>query len=180
MRKWLVCLIGLGMLSGGAVYSAQAQRLVGEASPAGVRGRATVSEAINRTQATNPVRDLQVYLFETASVKPFEDLQRKCRRAMAQPKADADYTYRLCEAALAEAVQLIPTLPAVATAKTGADGAFSFDHLAPGKLYHVIGVKSGEDGSPIVIVVKTARLRPGQQVVVELSENAPWTGPAIE
>lgn len=180
MRKFLICLGSLAMLSGVALYAAQAKRLVGDVSPANVRGRATVSEVINRVPATNPVRDLQVYLFETNSMKPFEELQRKCRRAMAQPKLDSDYTYRLCEAALAEAVQLIPTLPAVATAKTGAEGAFSFESVAPGKLYEVIGVKSGEDGSPIVIVAKTARLRPGQQVAVELSENAPWTGPAVE
>jgi hypothetical protein len=180
MRKLLACLGWLGMLCGATAFAAQAQRLVGEVSRASVRGRATVSEVINRKAATNPVRDLQVYLFATDSVKPFEELQRKCRRAMAQPKADAEYTYRLCEAALAEAVQLIPTLPAVATAKTGADGAFSFENVTPGKLYHVIGVKPGEDGSPVVIVVKTARLRPGQQVAVELSENAPWTEPAVE
>jgi len=180
MRRLRVFLSWLAMLSSASLCAAQAQRLVGDVSPASVRGRATVSEVINRTPATNPVRDLQVYLFAAESVKPFEDLQHKCRRAMAQPKADPDYTYRLCEAALAEAVQLIPTLPAVAEAKTGADGAFSFEHVAPGKLYHVIGVKSGEDGSPIVIVVKTARLRPGQQIAVELSENTPWTGATAE
>jgi len=44
----------------------------------------------------------------------------------------------------------------------------------------VIGIKTGEDGRPIVMVVNSARLRPSQQLDLELSENAPWTGPILE
>jgi hypothetical protein len=167
------------MLGGAALYAGQAKRLVEEVSPASVRGRATAIETINRKPTTNPVRDLQVYLFNPEATKPFEELQHKCRRAMAQPKADPVQTYQLCEIALAEAFELIPTLPAVATVKTGADGSFSFDNVPPGKPYHVIGIKAGEIGNPIVIVVKTTRLRPGQQLALELSENDPWTGPVM-
>jgi hypothetical protein len=180
MREVFACLIWLGMLGGAALNAGQAQRLVGEVSPASVRGRATVNEVINRKPATNPVRDVQVYLFDPGVTRPFEDLQRKCRRAMAQTKSDPMQTYQLCETALAEAFELIPTLPAVATAKTGADGSFSFDNVAPGRPYHVIGIKPGESGSPIVMVFKTTRLRAGQQFALELSENAPWTGPLVE
>lgn len=98
---------------------------------------------------------------------------------MARPKADPVQTYRLCESALAEAFDLIPTLTAVAKVKTGADGSFSFDNVEPGRAYHVIGIKPGEAGSPIMIVAKTPRLRPGQQLTLALSENDPWTGPVM-
>jgi len=179
MRKLFACLIWLGMLGGTVLSAGQAKRLVGEVPPASVRGRAIVFETINRKETTNPVRDLQVYLFNPEATKPFEELQYKCRRAMAQPKADPVQTYHLCEIALAEAFELIPTLPAVATTKTGANGSFSFENLTPGRPYHVIGIKPGEGGSPIVIVVKTTRLRPGQQLALELSENEPWTGPVM-
>jgi len=179
MRKLFACLSWLGMLGGAALFAGQANRLVGEVPSASLRGRAIVFETINRKATTNPVRDLQVYLFDPKATKPFEELQYKCRRAMAQPKADPVQIYHLCEIALAEAFELIPTLPAVATAKTGTDGSFSFDNVAPGRPYHVIGIKHGEAGSPIVIVVKTTRLRPGQQLALELSENEPWTGPVM-
>jgi positive regulator of sigma E activity len=43
----------------------------------------------------------------------------------------------------------------------------------------VIGIKPGEGGSPIVVVAKTTRLRPGEKFTLELSENDPWTGPVI-
>jgi hypothetical protein len=148
-------------------------------SPASVRGRATVFETINRTAATNPVRDLQLFLFTPEAAKPFEELQHKCLRAMAQPNADAVQTYQLCEKALGEAFELIPKLPAMARAKTGADGCFLFDNVAPGRQYQVVGIKPGEGGSPILIVAKTTRLRPGQKLALELSENQPWTGPVI-
>lgn len=179
MPKLFACLSWLGMLGGAALFAGQAKRLVGEVPPASVRGRVIVFETINRKATTNPVRDLQVYLFKPETTKPFVELQSKCRRAMAQPKADPVQTYHLCEIALAEAFELVPTLPAVATAKTGADGSFSFENIAPGRPYHVIGIKAGKGGSPIVIVVKTARLRPGQQLSLELSENEPWTGPIM-
>jgi hypothetical protein len=179
MRKLFACLSWLGMLGGAALYAGQAKRLVGEVSPASVRGRATVFETINRAATTNPVRDLQVYLFTLEATKPFEELQHKCRRAMARPNADPVQTYQLCENALAEAFELIPKLPAVARARTDADGSFFFDNVAPGRQYHVIGIKPGEGGSPIVMVVKTTRLRPGQKLALELSENDPWTGPLI-
>jgi hypothetical protein len=176
MRKVLSCLGWLAMLSGALLFAGQAKRPVRDVSPASLRGRVTVFETINRTATTNPVRDLQVYLFTSEAGRPFEELQRKCRRAMAQPKADPVQTYQLCEGALAEAFEMIPKLPAVATARTDADGSFYFDNVAPGRQYHVIGIKPGEGGSPIVIVAKTPPLRPGQKLTLELSENDPWTG----
>ena len=71
MRKILLCLGGLTMLGGATLYAGQAYRMAREASPASVRGRATVFESINRTPTTNPVRDLQVYLFTLEASKPF-------------------------------------------------------------------------------------------------------------
>jgi len=179
MHKILLCLGGLTMLGGATLYAGQAYRTAGEASPASVRGRATVFETINRTATTNPVRNLQVYLFTLEASKPFEELQLKCRRAMARPKADPMQTYHLCEAALAEAFELIPKLPAIATARTEPDGSFQFGKVAPERRYHLIGIKRDEGGSPIVIVAKTPRLRSGQQLTLELSENEPWTGPMM-
>jgi hypothetical protein len=167
------------MLGGAALYAGQAKQMAGKVSPASVLGRATVFETINRTPTTNPVRDLQVYLFTLEASKPFEEVQQKCRRAMAQPKADPVRTYQLCEAALAEAFGLVPMLPALATARTDPDGSFHFDNLAPDRQYHLIGVKRDQDGTPIVIVAKTPRLRPGQKLTLELSENDPWTGPLL-
>jgi hypothetical protein len=168
------------MLGRVALCAGQANRLVEEVRPASVRGHATVYETINRKATTNPVRDLKVFLFASEAVKPFEELQNKCRRLIRQPKADPVQTYQLCEVALAQAFELIPTLPAVATAKTGADGSFAFDNGAPGRPYHLIGIKPGADGSPLVMVLKTSSLRPGQRLNLELSENAPWTGSIIE
>jgi len=179
MRNLFACLSGLGMLWGVALFAGQTQRLAGDVPLASLRGRAVVFETINRKETVNPVRDLQVYLFNPEATKPFEELQYKCRRAMAQPKANPVQTYHLCEMALAEAFELVPTLPAVATAKTAADGAFSFEKVPAGRPYHVIGIKPGESGSPVVIVIKTTRLRPGQQLTLELSENEPWTGPVM-
>jgi len=164
------------MLAGAALFAGQAKRPPAEFSPASVRGRVAVFETINRKATTTPVRDLQLYLFTAEAGKPFEELQRKCRRAMAQPKADPVATYQLCERALAEAFDLIPTLPATATARTDREGSFHFDNLASGRQYHVIGVKRDEAGSPVVIVAKTPRLLPGQKLTLELSENEPWTG----
>jgi hypothetical protein len=98
---------------------------------------------------------------------------------MAQPNADPVRTYQLCEGALAEAFELIPKLPAMATARTDHDGSFYFDNVAPERQYHVIGIKREEGGSPLVIVAKTPRLRSGQKLTLELSENDPWTGPLM-
>jgi hypothetical protein len=97
MCKLLLCLSWLGMLGAAALYAGQANRLVREVSPASVRGRVTIFETINRTATTNPVRDLQVFLFTPEASKPFEELQHKCRRAMAHPNADPVQTYQLCE-----------------------------------------------------------------------------------
>jgi hypothetical protein len=98
---------------------------------------------------------------------------------MAQLNADPVQTYQLCERVLTQAFDLIPQLPAMATARTNPDGSFYFDNVAAGRQYHVIGIKHDEDGRPIVIGAKTTRLRPGQKLTLELSENDPWTGPVM-
>ena len=177
MRNVLVLLNGLCLLSGTALCAGQAERLLKSTSPASLGGRVTVVENIGNKTVTNPVTHLTVYLFTLEASKPFQDLQHKCRRAMARPNADPVQTYKLCDASLAEAFELIPHLQATATAETGRDGSFRFENLAPGRRYHLVGIKPPESGSPIVIEAKTAPLRSGQLILLELSENDPWTGP---
>jgi hypothetical protein len=80
---------------------------------------------------------------------------------------------------LAEAFVLFPQLPAIAATRSGPDGWFSFDAVTAGKQYQVIGIKYDEDHRRIVIPAKTERLRPGQKLSLELSENDPWTGPVF-
>jgi len=179
VRKLLARAGWLGMLGAAVFYAGQANRSVSEAPRATLRGRAIVFENINRKPTTNPVRNLQVYLFSPEATRPFEELQQKCRRALARPKAGPVATHRLCERALGEAFELIPTLAAMAKAKTGADGSFSFDNVEPGRPYHVIGIKPDEEGRPIIMVVKTPCLHPGQRLTLALSENDPWTGPVM-
>jgi hypothetical protein len=98
---------------------------------------------------------------------------------MAPLSADPIRTYQFCEGVLAEAFVLVPQLPAIATTRSGPDGLFSCDKVTAGKQYQVIGIKYDQDQRPIVIPAKTERLRPGQELSLELSENAPWTGPVF-
>ena len=177
MRHALVLLNGLCLLSGMVVHAGQTTSLLKPAAPASVGGRVTVVETIGKKTMTNPVTHLTVYLFTMEASKPFQDLQIKCRRAMARPNADPVQTFNLCDRCLADAFDLIPHLEAVATAETGRDGSFRFENLAPGRRYHVVGIKPPEGGSPIVIEAKIGQLRAGQHVALELSENDPWTGP---
>jgi len=177
VRKVLLRLSAFGLVSGAILYAGQAERLLKPTTPASVGGRVTVLETINRKPVTNPVRDLDVFLFTMEASKPFQDLQHKCRRAMAQPNADPVQTYKLCDKCLAEAFELVARLPATATARTGRDGSFRFENVEPGRSYHVVGIKPAEGGSPIVVVGTTARLRPHELVLLDLSENDPWTGP---
>lgn len=174
---WAISLLAIGAA---AAYAGQAQHLVRQMPvPGSVSGHVTVVETINRKMATNPVRDLKVYLFTYEATRPFRELQQKCRRAMAHPDADPVRTYQLCDQALAEAYNLVPNLPAVATAQTDRDGTFQFDNVLAGREYHLIGIKPAEGGSPIIVVETIKGLRSGGKVRLELSENDPWTGPLV-
>jgi len=177
MRHALVMVNGLCLLSATALYAGQATRLLKPAAPASVGGRVTVVETIGKKTMTNPVTHLTVYLLTLEASKPFQDLQIKCRRAMARPDADPVQTFKLCDRCLSEAFDLVPHLEAVATAETDRDGSFRFENLAPNRRYHVVGIKPPEGGSPIVVEAKIGQLRAGQRVALELSENDPWTGP---
>lgn len=177
MRVVLATLGWFCIACGAALYAGQAAHLLKPSNPASLQGRVTVVETVSRTTKTNPVPNVKFYLFTLEESKPFIDLQQRCRRAMARPEADPVKTYQLCDQALAEAFKLVPRLPALAAAQTDSDGSFQFDNLEPGHRYHLVGIKPAEVGSPIVIVAKTAPLRPGEHVSLELSQNDPWTGP---
>jgi len=144
------------------------------ASAADIQGKVTVDMTINRTFGTHPVRDLTLHLLKVEDARPLQELQIKCRSAVSKPKADPVAAYQLCSKGLAEAVELVPRLPLAATTRTDREGFYRFDGVETGKQYQVVGVKV-EDGTPIVIVGLTGKLKPGERVRVDLSENDPWT-----
>jgi len=167
---WLSCLL----LSEAAWCG---QRPVGQARavlPATIEGRITVVLIVNRTRETNPLRSLPVYLFAVEDSRPLQALQRRCRGALAQPRMDPVSVYETCRKCLAEAAELVPRLPATATTQTDREGFYRFDNVPALRRYQVVGVKVEED-EPIVIVGLTPRLRSGQRVALDLSENDPWT-----
>jgi hypothetical protein len=174
---WTVTVLAVGAA---AAFAGQARHLVRQMpEPASVFGRVTAVERVNKTTATDPVPHVKVYLFTYAAGKPFRDLQQKCRRAMADRFGDPERIYRVCDQAMTDAFNLVPTLPAIASGETGRDGDFAFDNLAPGRDYQLIGIKPEEGGSPIVIVKTIKRLHSGDKIKMELSENDPWTGPLV-
>jgi hypothetical protein len=147
------------------------------APPAAVEGRITVVMNVNRTVSTYPLRDLPVYLFKLEQSRPFEELQRKCRKAMARSGGGpsvAFAAYNVCATSLSDAVELVPRLPAGATTQTDREGFYHFDAVPSRQRYQVVAVKV-EDDEPIVIVGLTPPLKPGQGVKLDLSENDPWT-----
>lgn len=144
------------------------------APPALVQGRITVVMNVNRKVDTYPLRNLAVYLFRLDQSRPLQELQRKCRRAMARPNADAFVAYNACTSSLSEAAQLVPSLTYTARAETDRDGAYRFESVAPAQRYQVVSVKF-EGDEPSVIIGLTPKLKAGQHFTLNLSENDPWT-----
>jgi len=142
-----------------------------------VEGRITVVMNVNRTVSTYPLRNLPVYLFKLEQSRPLQELQRKCRKAMARPgvnPSNAFAAYNVCAQGLSDAVELVPRLPVAAATQTDREGFYHFDGVPSRLRYQVVAVKV-EDGEPIVIVGLTPQLKPGQRVKLDLSENDPWT-----
>ena len=164
-----------GQASAGQANAASA------ASTAAIEGRITVAETVNRVARTEPLRNLTVFLFTLDQSKPLLDLERKCRRSMSHPAStsraegsNAFAAYNICMQCLSDAMQLVPRLPATASVKTDADGAYKFEGIEPGRRYQVVSVKTQED-EPTVITGLSQRLKPSQRAKVDLSENDPWT-----
>lgn len=108
----------------------------------------------------------------------FQELQQRCRRATAQPKADPLSVYNICTQSIAEAVDLVPNLPSVARAEMDREGFYEFESVRAAGRYHVVGVKKGEGSELLVIVGVTQKSKGGERVTLNLSENDPWTGAA--
>jgi hypothetical protein len=143
--------------------------------PASISGRVTVHMTVGRTFGEHPVANLPLYLLRIDDSKALQELQRKCRRAVARTQADAAAAaYETCVASLAEAAKLVPELPATASGKTDREGNFRFENVPAGGRYQVVGVKY-EGDEPVVIVGLTPRLKPGGESQLRLSENDPWT-----
>jgi hypothetical protein len=168
---WLSCLLTLTE----AVWCGEhAAGQAKDVPPAGIEGRVTVVLSVRRATETHPVGNLTVYLFKLEQSRPLQELQRKCRGALAQPRLDAIGAYNTCQKCLAEAVELVPRLSYAATTRTSHEGLYRFDHVPPAQRYQVVAVRT-EDEEHIVIVGLTPKLRPGQRVTLDLSENEPWT-----
>ena len=187
LTAWMgFLLLGAGMLGntqpGVAQASSSSTRPAAPpASTAAIEGRITVAETVNRVARTDPLRNLPVYLFTLDQSKPLLDLERKCRHSMSHPAAtsrvegtNAFAAYNICMQCRSDAVDRVPRLPATASTKTDADGAYHFDGLLPGRRYQVVSVKKEED-EPTAIAGLSPRLKPGQRAKLDLSENDPWT-----
>ena len=142
---------------------------------AGIAGRITVDEVVGRKLQSDPVLKLKLYLLKVEDSRPLQDLQLRCRRAVAQPNADPLRAYNTCAQSLAEAVALVPKLPYVASTETDREGFYTFENVPTTGRYQVVGVKQVEGGEPLVIVGITNKLKAGERVTLHLSANDPWT-----
>ena len=74
-------------------------------------------------------------------------------------------------------MELVPTLPAIATTDTDGDGSHEFAEVAAAGHYYVGGVKTLEGAERWARVGLANKLMPGQPVTLDLSANASWTQP---
>jgi len=162
------------VFSFGVPLSAQTRLRSVARPPATIQGHVTVAMTIGHTFGTHPVAKLQLYLFRVEDSRPLQEHQRRCRRAVGQSFASPSAAYDICMQGLEEAAKLVPNLPATSTTQTDQEGFYRFENVAPGRRYQVVAAKS-EGESPEVIVGLTGRLKPGDRVTLDLSENDPWT-----
>jgi len=155
----------------------QALRSTMNGPTAGVQGRVTIDEVVGRAAQSNPLPKLKLYLLRVEDSQPLVELQERCRRATADPNANPLRAYRTCDQGLRQAVDLVPTLPAVATAETDRNGRYDFPAVPAAGRYHVVGVRAVQGGEPLVLVGITNRLKAGDRVTLNLSANDPWTMP---
>lgn len=152
----------------------KASRLTTTPPMASVLGRVTVHETVGRTFGEHPVANLSLYLIRVEDGKAFQELQRKCRKAVGQGQSNPAAAYDVCMQSLSYAARMVPQMSSAIKAQTDREGNYRFENVPAGGRYQVVGVKY-EGDEPVVIVGLTARLRPGQEFIVNLSENAAWT-----
>ncbi len=170
----LVCAI---LVLSTAVLWGQALRSSPTARTAGVKGHITLDEVVGKEAQSTLVPKLKLYLVRADDGRELIALQDNCRRATKDPAEDPMRVFNICSAALRRVVELVPTLPAVATTETARDGSYEFAEVPAAGRYYVLGVKTLEDAEPWAMVGLTHRLVPGQRITLDLSPNDPWTHP---
>jgi len=175
MRKEITSISCAVLFSCAYSWAGQALRTTTNVAPAGIAGRITVDEVVGRKLQSNAVSKLKLYVLRVEDSQPLQDLQQRCRRAVAQPTADPLRAYNTCAQSLAEALALVPKLPSVASTETDREGFYRFENLPAAGRYQVVGVKEVLGAEPLVIVGITNKLKAGERVTLHLSANDPWT-----
>jgi hypothetical protein len=175
MRTRTPWVIFTALLSCTYLRASQALRTTVNVPVGGIAGRITFDEVVGRNVQSNPVSKLKLYLLRVEDSRPLQDLQQRCRRAVAQPGADPLRAYNTCAQGLRQALALVPQLRSLASTETDRQGFYRFDNVPAAGRYHVVGVKEVEGAEPLVIVGVTNKLKAGERVRLNLSANDPWT-----
>jgi hypothetical protein len=157
------------------LWAGQALRTTVTVPVGGIAGRITIDEVVGRNVQSDPVSRLKLYLLRVEDSQPLQDLQQRCRRAVADPGADPVRAYNTCAQSLRRALALVPQLRSVASTETDREGFYRFENVPAAGRYHVVGVKEVEGAEPLVIVGVTNKLKRGERVTLNLSANDPWT-----
>lgn len=152
----------------------KASRLTTTPPTASVLGRVTVHETVGRKFEEHPVANLSLFLIRVEDGKAFQELQRKCRKAVAQGQSNPAAAYDICMQSISEGARMVPQMGSAIKAQTDREGNYRFENVPAGGRYQVVGVKY-EGDEPVLIVGLTARLKAGQEFIVNLSENEAWT-----
>lgn len=166
---YAVLVLSTGILWGQALRSSPTART------AGVKGHITIDEVVGKEAQSTPVPKLKLYLVRADDSRELIALQESCSRATKDPGKDPMRVFNICSEALRRVVELVPTLPAIATTETGGDGSYEFAEVPAAGRYYVLGVKTLEDAEPWAMIGLTQRLEPGQRITLDLSPNDPWT-----
>jgi len=129
---------------------------------------------VGRTFGEHPVANLSLYLIRVEDGKAFHELQRKCRKAVAQGQSNPAAAYDVCIQSLSDAARMVPQMASATKAQTDREGNYRFENVPAGGRYQVVGIKY-EGDEPVVIVGLTARLKAGEEFKINLSENEAWT-----
>ncbi len=175
MRKQVLALSCSAIFSCALFCSGQTLRSTVRVPASSVRGRITIDEVVGREPQTNPIPKLKIYLFRADDTKALVELQEACRRGMKDPGANLMRAYDTCSQNLRRVVEMVPTLPAVATTETDRDGGYEFAEVPALGRYYVVGVKPVEGAEPLAIVGFTNKMQAGGRVTLNLSANDPWT-----
>lgn len=175
MRKQILAMSCAALFSCALFGSGQALRSTPKSPAASVRGRITIDEVVGREPQTNPIPKLKIYLFRADDTRTLVELQEACRRGMKDPGANLMRAYDTCSENLRRIVEMVPTLPAVATTETDRDGAYEFAEVPAAGRYYVVGVKPVEGAEPLAMVGFINKAPAGVRITLNLSANDPWT-----